>query len=178
VQGFDPVTGERIWTSEVIGEGKVPSAVFGGGLVFTAGGWGGKETIKAFRLGERGDLKQNNLVWEQRNGMPKIPSMVYVDPYLFAITDDGVASCLDAATGEVQGQKRIGGNHSASPVLADGRIYFLSNEGETTIVQAAPQLQVLARNPLNENVQASMAVSAGRLFIRTASNLFCIRPAP
>jgi outer membrane protein assembly factor BamB len=66
VQGFDLKTGERLWSSEVIGEGKVPSVVLGDGLVFTAGGWGGKETIKAFRLGDKGELKETNLVWEQK----------------------------------------------------------------------------------------------------------------
>jgi outer membrane protein assembly factor BamB len=177
VQGFDAATGERIWSSEVIGEGKVPSAVIGEGLVFTAGGWGGKETIKAFRLGEQGELNESNLVWEQRNGMPKVPSMVHVSPYLFAITDDGVATCLEAATGEVVGQKRVGGNHSASPVAAEGHLYLLANEGETTVVEASPKFTLLARNPLNESIQASMAVASQRLFIRTAGNLFCIGDA-
>ena len=78
VQGFDVRTGERLWSSEVIGEGKVPSTVLGDGLVFTSGGWGGKETIKAFRLGGKGDLKETQLVWEQKKNMPKVPSMIYV----------------------------------------------------------------------------------------------------
>ncbi|MEP7271169.1 MAG: PQQ-binding-like beta-propeller repeat protein [Acidobacteriota bacterium] len=70
LQGFDPKTGERLWTSEVIGEGKVPSVVLGDRLAYTSGGWDGKESIKAFRLGGSGDLKEPNLVWEQRKGMP------------------------------------------------------------------------------------------------------------
>jgi len=65
VQGFEVQTGERLWSNEVIGEGKVPSTVIGDGLVFTAGGWGGKETIKAFKLGGKGDQKEAQLVWEQ-----------------------------------------------------------------------------------------------------------------
>jgi outer membrane protein assembly factor BamB len=87
VQGYDLKTGERRWSSLVAGEGKVPSMVLADGLAITAGGWGGKETIKAFRLGATGDLKEANLVWEQKKGMPKVPSMLYVKPYLFAITD-------------------------------------------------------------------------------------------
>jgi outer membrane protein assembly factor BamB len=135
---------------------------------------GGKESIQAFRLGEMGDLEETNLVWEQASGTPKIPSMVYVAPHLFAITNGGVATCLKAATGEIVWQRRVGGNFSASPVAADGRIYFLSDEGETTVVEAGPEFKVLARNPLNEKVQASMAVSDNRFLIRTAENLFCI----
>ncbi len=174
VQGFDFETGKRLWSSQVIGEAKVPSVVLGDGLAFTSGGWGGKETIKAFRLGGEGDLKEENLVWEQRKGMPKVPSMIYVKPYLFAIADGGIATCMNGESGEVVWQERIGGNFSASPVSAEGRIYFLSDDGLTTVIEAGPELKVLAKNPLEEKVQASIAISGGRLFIRTEKNLFCI----
>lgn len=174
VQGFDLGTGERIWSSLVAGEGKVPSAVLGEGLVFTAGGWGGKETIKAFRLGGQGDLQETNLVWEQKKGMPKVPSMLHVAPYLFTITDGGVASCLLAKTGEVVWQERIGGNFSASPVEAAGRLYLVDDNGETTVIAAAPELKVLAKNSLGEKVQASPALSQGQFFLRTEKNLFCV----
>jgi len=174
LQGFDLKSGERMWTSEVIGEGKVPSVVFGDGLAFTAGGWGGKESIKAFRLGGAGDLKETNLVWEQKKGMPKVPSMIYVSPYLFAITDGGVATCMNAKTGELLWQQRIGGNFSASPVTAEGRIYFVGDNGETTIIKAGPEFEVLARNPLDEAVQASPAISQTQIFIRTERRLIAI----
>jgi outer membrane protein assembly factor BamB len=174
LQGFDLKTGVRLWSSEVIGEGKVPSIVLGDGLAFTAGGWGGKESIKAFRLGGAGDLKESNLVWEQRKGMPKVPSMIYLKPYLFAITDVGVATCMKAATGELLWQQRVGGNFSASPVAAEGRIYFLGDDGETTVIKAAPEFTVLSKNPLNESAQASPAISQGQLFIRTERHLFAI----
>jgi outer membrane protein assembly factor BamB len=175
VQGFDLQSGERIWTSAVVGEGKVPSVTIGDGLVFTSGGWGGRETIKAFRLGGQGDLKESNLVWEQRKGMPKVPSMVYVSPYLYAITDGGVATCLNGRTGEIVWQERIGGNFSASPVAAEGRIYFLSDEGVATVIATGPEFRVLARNSLEEKCQASMGVSGGNLYVRTQKTLFCIR---
>ena len=174
VQGFDAQTGERLWSNEVIGEGKVPSTVIGEGLVFTAGGWGGKESIKAFCLGGKGDLKETQLVWQQKKGMPNVPSLLYGKPFLFAITDNGLASCLKAATGEIVWQERLGGNFSASPVFAEGRVYFLGDNGETTVVEAGPEFKVLARNPLGEKVQASMAVSQGQFFIRTERNLICI----
>jgi outer membrane protein assembly factor BamB len=174
LQGFDLKTGARLWSSEVIGEGKVPSVVIGEGLAFTSGGWGGKESIKAFRLGGAGELKETNLVWEQKKGMPKVPSMIYVPPYLFALTDGGVATCMKAATGELLWQQRIGGNFSASPVAAEGRIYFVGDNGETTIIEASPTFKVLAKNPLDEPVQASPAIARGQLFIRTQQRLYCI----
>jgi outer membrane protein assembly factor BamB len=176
VQGFDFQTGQRLWTSLVTGEGKVPSVLLGDGLVFTAGGWGGKETIKAFKLGGSGDLKESNLVWEQKKGMPKVPSMIYVRSYLFAVTDGGIATCLKAGSGEIIWQERLGGNFSASPVAAEGHIYFVADSGETTIVEAGREFKILAKNSLGdgERVQASPAISQGQLFIRTESHLYCI----
>jgi len=174
VQGFDPDTGQRLWSSEVIGEGKVPSTVLGGGMVFTAGGWGGRESIKAFKLGGRGDLKETNLVWEQRKGMPKVPSMLFLGSYLFAVTDAGVATCFKAATGEIVWQERLGGTFSASPVAAEGRIYFVADNGETVVIEAGPVFKILARNPLGEKVQASPAISKGKIFIRGEKHLFAI----
>lgn len=174
LQGFDHKTGERLWTSEVIGEGKVPSIVLGDGMAFTSGGWGGKESIKAFRLGGAGNLKESNLLWEQRKGMPKVPSMIYVKPHLFAITDGGIASCMKADTGELLWQQRLGGTYSASPVAAEGRVYFVSDQGETTVLDAGPEFKVLAKNPLEGTVQASPAISQGQIFIRTDRHLFAI----
>lgn len=175
VQGFDPETGERFWTSRNIGEGVVPSIVLGDGLVFTASGWGGRQTIKAFRPGNRGDLGEANLAWEQPKGSSKIPSYVFSKPYLFTISEGGVAMCLKGQTGEIVWQERVGGNFSASPVCGNGRIYFLSDEGETTVIEAKPQFSILVRNALKEKCQASMAASNGRFYIRTAIHLYCIQ---
>lgn len=174
VQGFDLQTGERLWSSQVIGEGKVPSTVVGDGLVFTAGGWGGRESIKAFRLGDKGDLQTSNLIWEQKRGVPKVPSMLFLQPHLFAVTDGGIATCLHAATGEIVWQERLGGNHSASPVSAAGRLYFVGDNGQATVIAAGPEFKILAKNPLDQKVQASPAISQGRIFIRTEKHLFAI----
>lgn len=174
VQGFDPRNGQRLWTSQVIGEGKVPSTVVGGGMVFTAGGWGGRESIKAFKIGGQGELGTNNLVWEQKGIMPKVPSMLYLDGRLFAVTDNGTATSMNANTGAILWKERLGGNFSASPVTAAGRIYFTNDSGETTVVDAAPQFGVLAKNPIGEKVQASLAISHGQIFIRTEKHLFAI----
>jgi outer membrane protein assembly factor BamB len=174
VQGFDALTGERLWTSENIGEGVVPSVVVGDGMVFTASGWSGRESTKAFRLGQTGNLKEDNLVWEQKKGMPRVPSFVYLSPYLFWVNDGGIAMCVDGRNGDIVWQERLGGNYSASPVATDELIYFLSDAGETVIVRAHPEFEVVARNPLDEKCQASMAVARGRLFIRTETHVYCL----
>lgn len=167
VQGFDPQTGKRLWSYEVIGEGKVPSVVVGNGLIFTAGGWGGRESIKAFAPGE-------GLKWERKGVMPKVPSMLVHEGLLYAVTDAGMASCLDATTGEIVWTQRLGRAYSASPVYAAGRVYFVGDNGETTVVAAGREFKLLATNPIGERVQASPAISGGRILIRTERNLFAI----
>jgi outer membrane protein assembly factor BamB len=174
VQGFDLKNGERLWSSEVIGEGKVPSVIVGDGMAFTSGGWGGKESIKAFRLGGRGDLKETNLAWEQKRNMPKVPSMLYLKPYLHSVNDGGIAQCLNGQNGEEVWHQRLKGNYSASPVAAAGRIYFINDEGLTTVIAAGPEYKELASNPLGEKTQASMAISNGQVFVRTEKHLWCI----
>jgi len=177
VQGFDLQTGDRLWTSEVQGEGKCPSTLLGEGMVFTAGGFRGRESIKAFKLGGKGELKESNLVWEQKKVNPKVPSMIYVQPYLFAVQDNGIASCVQPETGAVLWQERVGGNVSASPVSAAGRIYFLDDKGDTTVVEAGPKFKVLAKNPLGERGQSSLAIANGRIYLRGEKHLYCIGTA-
>jgi outer membrane protein assembly factor BamB len=174
VQGFDLGTGERLWSNEVLGEGKVPSTIISQGLVFTAGGWGGKETIKAFRLGGSGDQKETRLVWEQRKGMPKLASLLTLDDSVFALTDGGIVTCLRLGTGEIVWQERVGGNFAASPVAGAGRLYLVSDAGLTTVLEAGPTYRVLASNPLEEKVQASPALANGRIYLRTEHHLYCL----
>lgn len=176
VEAFDFESGKKLWSIYNQGEGVVPSIVIGDGIVFSASGFE-KPTIRAIKPPEQpGD--EPKILWEQKKGVPMVPSFVYQKPYLFAVTEGGVASCLKAESGEVLWSERLPEKPitvSASPVLAEGRIYFLSDDGETTVVAAEPTFKVIARNRLNgEKTQASMAVSNRRLYIRTEHHLFCV----
>jgi outer membrane protein assembly factor BamB len=91
---------------------------------------------------------------------------------LYLITDNGIASCIDARTGAEHWRARIGGNHSASPIFADGRIYFLSEEGVATVIEPGKQHKVLSVNVLDGPTLASMAVSAGSIFVRSQTHLY------
>jgi outer membrane protein assembly factor BamB len=173
VQGFDLKTGQRIWTVSSPGEGVVPSVVIGEGLIFTTSGFG-EPAIRATRTGGKGDVTGTHIVWESADDVPKIPSMLYTKPFLFLITESGVAKCLKAATGEVMWRERLGERHSASPIWADGRIYFLSEKGKTTVVHVGPEFKVIARNELGEKCCASPAVSQKQIFIRSERNIYCI----
>ena len=174
IQGFDPKTGERLWTAYAQGEGLVPTPVLGDGLIFAASGFE-KTTLRGVKMGGKGDVTQAHFAWEQRKGVPTQPSLVYAKGHVYGITDGGVATCYKADTGDIIWQERIGGNHSASPVLADGKICFLSEAGETAIIEANPKFSgILATNSVGEKCQASMAIAQGNIFIRSDKHLFCV----
>jgi outer membrane protein assembly factor BamB len=173
VQGFDLKTGERLWSVYCQGEGVTPSPVLAGPLIVASSGFE-KTTLRGIRPGGRGDVTSSNIVWEQKKGVPTQSSLLYAQPYVYAITDGGIATCYKPEDGEIVWQERVGGNYSASPVLADGHIYFLNEAGESTVIAAGPEFRVVARNPIGETCQASMAVAERRLFIRSDKSLFCI----
>jgi len=175
VQGFDLKTGERLWTVASTGEGVVPSLVIGDGLIFATSGFG-QPTIRAIRTGGKGDVTQSHIAWESADDVPMVPSMLYVKPHLFLVTEGGVAKCLAAATGEVLWRNRLAGRYSASPIWVDGKIYFLSEQGRTTIVDAAGEFNVVAQNELQEKCCASPAVSNKHIFIRSEDAVYCIGP--
>ncbi|HEY0457053.1 MAG TPA: PQQ-binding-like beta-propeller repeat protein [Verrucomicrobiae bacterium] len=173
IQGFDPKTGECIWTIYSQGEGVVPSFALGDGLIFTSSGFE-KSTLRAVRTGGLGEVTKTHIAWEQRKGVPTQASLLYVKPYLYSVTDGGIANCFKAESGDIVYQERLGGTFSASPVYADGKIYFLSESGETTVVEAGPEFKIISKSALNEKCQASMAISDGHIFIRTEKSLFCL----
>lgn len=173
VQGFDPLTGQRVWSIYSQGEGVTPSPVVGDGLIFTSSGFEAP-TLRAIRLGGKGDVTETHIAWEQTRGVAAMPSLLYVDPFLYSISRDNILYCLKAKTGEIVWRERLNGNHWASPVYADGRIYILSEEGTTVVLRPGTEYFEIARNELNETCFASMAVSDGQFFIRSDKHLYCI----
>ena len=126
-------------------------------------------------MGGTGDVTKTHVAWTLSRGAPLTPSPVLVGDELYFVTDTGVASCVDARTGRLLWQQRLNGNFSASPVAADGRIYFQSEEGETTVLAAGPAFRLLAVNALDGAMLASLAVSGGAIFIRTDTHLYKVR---
>lgn len=175
VQGFDLETGERIWSVYSQGEGVTPSPVAGDGLLFTSSGFEA-ETIRAIKLdpAARGDVTKTHIAWEQKRAVPTRPSFVYHGGLLFSLKENGIALCLEGKTGEVVWQERLDANFSASPVLAAGRIYFLAETGETTVIEAGRTFKKLAENVLPGRFQASPAISDGSIYVRSDKELFCL----
>lgn len=173
VQGFDPNTGERIWSIYSQGEGVTPSPVVGDGLLYTSSGFEAP-TLRAVRLGGKGEVTNSHIAWEQKNGVAALASLLYVKPYLYSISRDNILHCLDAATGDIVWRERLTGTYSASPIYADGRIYILSAEGETLVLRPGAKYDEIARNDISDTCNASMAISQGNFYIRSAKKLYCI----
>jgi len=135
--------------------------------------------LLALRAGGRGDITNSHLLWSTVNG-PDVPTPVTDGKYFYVVNDKGIVWCMDAKTGaEIYVQQRLKpGTYSGSPVLADGKIYATNEEGLTTVIKAGPTFEVLAENALNDYCLSSPAISDGQIFIRTATNLYCIGKSP
>ncbi len=169
---YEPRTGKEIWNVSY-GEGfsNVPRPVFGHGLTFICTGFM-QPSLLAVRVDGRGDVTKSHVAWTLKRGVSLTPSPLLVGDELYLVSDNGIATCLDAKTGATHWQMRIGGNHSASPLYADGRIYFLSEEGESVVIAPGKTFQKLATNQLDGATLASIAVSNGSLFIRSQTHLY------
>ncbi len=174
VSALDPKDGREIWRVRY-GQGYsvVPRPVFAHGLVFVATGFN-RADLLAIRPDGEGDVTDTHIAWRTTKGAPLTPSVVVVGDELYAVADSGVASCFDAKTGAVHWQEKIEGNYSASPITAEGRVYFLSEEGVGTVLKASRTFEKLAVSKLGERTLASYAVVPGALLIRGEKHLFRI----
>ena len=173
-RAYDPLTGKEIWRVRYDeGFSNVPRPIFAQGLVVIATGFQQPELL-AVRPDGTGDVTKTHIAWSLKRGAPLTPSPLAVGDELYVVNDGGIASCIDARTGAVIWQQRLGGTYSASPVFADGRIYFLAEQGVTTVIAPGRDFRRLATNPLDGGLLASMAIANGSLFLRTDSHLYRI----
>ena len=174
VTAYEPKTGRSIWRVDY-GDGYsvIPRPVFGNGLVFVCSGYN-TPSLLAISPDGRGDVTQSHTKWSLNRGIPHTPSLLLVGDELYLISDRGIASCVDAATGKVHWQERLGGAFSASPTYADGKIYLQSEQGEAIVIKPGKTFVELARNKLEPRTYASYAVADSALFIRTERQLYRI----
>lgn len=173
VYGYNPVTGEELWRVE---ERQNHSAsarpVTGHGMIYCTTGWSQGQVL-ALKPGGQGDVTASHVAWRITKSVPKKPSPLLVDELLYLMNDNGVASCVVAKTGEVLWTERIGGNFSASPLFANGRIYLCGEDGKTTVIAAGRDFKKLAENLLDKSgFMASPAVTDRALILRTRSHLY------
>ena len=173
VDAYDPKTGAFLWYVGGTNQFPIPSPTFHDGIVYLSRGYRSGPYM-ALRPGGRGDISTSHVVWQVPTGAPYISSLVYDAGMLYMANDVGAITAIEADTGKKLWQERVNGIFSASPVAADGKIYFVSETGETIVLKSGREPVVLARNDIGERLIASPAVSNGQIFLRTDDRLFCI----
>lgn len=173
VASYDPRTGKQHWILDGPTEQFVASMVYNGEHVFVTGGYPEKHILAIDPRGT-GNVTETHVVWRTIRGAAYVPSPILAGDYLLVIADGGVVTCFDAKTGDELWRERLAGAQSASPVLADGIVYFFSDRGAATLVRPGDEFEVVATNDLEEPISSSPAISQGQIFIRTHEALYCI----
>jgi outer membrane protein assembly factor BamB len=175
VGAYEPKTGKEIWRSGY-GEGYsiIPRPVFAHGLLFVSSGYDHPVIYAVNPKGAKGDVTDSAIAWQQAKGAPNTPSMLVVGDELYVVSDAGIATCFDAKTGKTHWSERLGGGFSASPVFAEGKIYFQNEEGIGYVVKAGREYQLIAKNEIGDRTLASPAILDRTILIRSASALWKI----
>jgi len=172
VCAYDPQDGRELWRVRY-GEGYsvVPRPVTGHGLVFLGSGYDRPVVYAVRPAGASGDATDSAVAWTVTRGAPNTPSMLLDGDELYWVSDAGIAACVDPKTGASFWSERLGGGFSASPILADGRLIFINEEGTAFVVARGREFRLLAKNELEERTLASPAVADGALFLRTEGHV-------
>jgi sugar lactone lactonase YvrE/outer membrane protein assembly factor BamB/enterochelin esterase-like enzyme len=178
IYGYDPATGKELWKRAYgeLGFSIVPRPVFAHGLLFMSTSFMQPELL-ALRLGD--GTAAPEIAWREKKAVTTMPSPLVVSDELYMVSDKGIATCLDARTGQSVWAERLAGNFSSSPLFADGRIYVGSREGKTYVLRPGRQAEVLATNELDGAIFATPAAVGRALFLRTEHALYRIeKPGP
>ncbi len=178
VTGHDPQSGKELWRANGLNPENNPayrivaSPVTFGDIVIAPTR---ERPMLILKAGGRGDVTTSHKLWDFQNG-PDVPTPVTDGTYLYVVNDRGIAYCLELKTGKaVYGPERLSpGTYSASPVLADGKIYITSEDGIATVYRAGPKFEILAENKMDDYTLSSIAVKEGQIFLRTAGWLWAI----
>jgi len=169
--GYDPRTGRELWRVQYPDFSTAPRPLFDGHLAFFVTGLT-KTELWAVKTDGHGEVTETNVVWKLKTHIGKYASPLLVDGLLYTAADESFGTCIDSATGQVVWTERIGGQYAASPMYADGRLYFFSQDGTTTVLKPGRTFEVLARNTLPEGFMASPAAAGKAFFLRTRTHLY------
>jgi outer membrane protein assembly factor BamB len=177
VIAYNPENGRELWRVTGSTFEAIPTPVVAHGLVFNASGRAGPTL--AIRPGGQGDVTGTHLVWSSPRGSPFVPSPIAVGEYLYMVNDmTSIATSFEAKSGKTMWQGRLGvaqrEGFSASPVAVDGKVFFTNDDGETFVLRAGAEFEMLHVNSIGERTLASPALVDGRWYIRTESRLFAI----
>jgi outer membrane protein assembly factor BamB len=164
-----------IWKFDGMALRTVSSPILTQGLVLATSGDGkGYRHMIAIKAGGKGDVSKTNLVWQNKRDFPYVPSLLAYGEHVYSVTDKGMAACHVARTGREVWRERLCRAVTASPVLIDGKVYAVDEEGKGYVFEAAPKYHLLGESSLGESVSASPAVADNRLYLRGHEHLFCI----
>lgn len=176
VIGYDPASGKELWKCKTFAGRGEPTVAPGKGLVYVINGLAGD--IYAVKLGGAGDVTKSNIAWHTpRKGKRDQPSPIVVGNYLLAADMDGVTTCYHSGTGKIQWKERLRGAFTASPIAAGGLVYFMSEAGETSVIEPGPTFKLVAENSLGasgEMFRACLTPCNGQIFARSQTQLYCI----
>ena len=170
---YDPLTGKEIWRVRCGGMNVSARPIYAHGLLYLNTAAGGDKAL-AVRPDGEGDVTKTHVVWKFGEGVPTRPSYQVVGDWLFMVNDAGIVSCLDAKTAKPIWQHRLGGKFSASPLYADGKIFFASEDGPITVIEPAAEYRELGSNTLEEGCMASPIAVGHALYVRTRKHLYRI----
>ncbi len=173
LDAYDPATGKQLWYLPGLqGNRTITGPTVAGGTVFATCGM--RRDLVAVKLGGSGELPPSAVAWRTKDGTPDSPTPVAYRGLLFVVSDGGIAQCVDATTGEGKWKERLPGDYKASPLAADGRVYFVNLAGRCTVVEASATFRKLADNALGDEVVASPAAADGKLYLRGRKALYCL----
>lgn len=184
IRGYDPMTGKELFELSGNSEVTVGTPVVGHDMVYVTAGYPPIQPIYAIKAAAAGDItlsegKDANeyIAWSKKRGGTYMPTPLVYGDYLYTCSNNGVLTCYDAKTGERIYQQRIAGQSNAftaSPVAADGKIYFAGEDGDVFVVKAGPKYEMIATNPIGEILMATPAISEGMIFVRSINHIYGI----
>lgn len=184
IRAYDPATGKELWRLGRNSEITATTPFAGNGLVFVVGGYPPIRPIYAIRPGGAGDLSLKDgaatndfVAWSKREGGSYLPTPLVYGDHFYIVQNNGILAVYDVKTGERLYQQRVGdkpGAYSASPIAADGKIYFTSEDGEIFVVKAGPKYELISANPMGEVLIATPAIAQGVLYVRGLKHLYAI----
>jgi len=175
VTSLDPRNGHVLWESDGPSEDCVITPVYNerAGLVLSCSSWP-KRVLQAINPDGEGNVTGNKIVWSSTEGAPYVPSPISVGDFFYTCGfETRETFCFEATTGKIVWREKTGLHH-ASPVSANGLVYFLNDQGVMHVVKVGPTFELIARNELGEKTYASPAISGGHIFLRGSGNLYCI----
>ncbi|MBI3412088.1 MAG: PQQ-like beta-propeller repeat protein [Planctomycetes bacterium] len=164
---YDPVNGNKKWALTGKKFQPIPSPTFGDGLVFSPG-------FKFFAVQPGSGKEDPQILWESNKLPTGYGSPIYHDRKIYALSYRGIINCADGATGKPIWNLRIEGTYAASPLLADGKIYSVNEDGITQVVTAGAEGKLLASNPIGDKILATPVASNGAIYLRSDGFLYCI----